>query len=306
MTGAARRSSAADAGRLSLESDGRDWPHRDASRYIEAGGMRWHFQRMGRGPTLFLLHGAGAATHSWRDLAPLLARDFVVIALDLPGHGFTDPMRMGRPSLPGMARAIGVFLRALEVEPQFVVGHSAGAAILARMALDRLIQPEALISLNGAFLPFEGLAGHLFPPMAKLLFLNPLAPRVFAWSADRATVGRLLRGTGSTIDARGVELYTRLFANAAHVEAVLAMMAHWNLDHLGRDIARLRTPVTLVAAAGDKAVPPTTSQAILPRLPNATIERLRGVGHLAHEEQPALIANIIFSVAHARPTATVA
>jgi magnesium chelatase accessory protein len=296
MSVAARRSAPVDTGRLSLERDGRDWPNRDASRFIEAGGMRWHFQRMGRGPTLLLLHGTGAATHSWRDLAPLLARDFDVIAIDLPGHGFTDPMRMGPPSLPGMARAIGAFLRALAVEPAFVVGHSAGAAILARMALDRLIAPEAMISLNGAFLPFEGLAGHLFPPIAKLLFLNPLAPRIFAWSADRATVGRLLRGTGSTIDAQGLELYARLFGNAAHVEAVLAMMAHWNLEQLGRDIGRLTTPVALIAAAGDKAVPPETAQAILARLPNASIERLRGVGHLAHEEQPARVASIVLSL----------
>ncbi len=297
MSAAPRRSPGFDQGRLSLERDGRDWPNRDASRFIEAGGMRWHFQRMGRGPTLFLLHGAGAATHSWRALAPLLAREYDVVAIDLPGHGFTDPMRMGPPSLPGMARAIGVFLRTLEVEPAIVVGHSAGAAILARMALDRLIAPEALISLNGAFLPFEGLAGHLFPPIAKLLFLNPLAPRLFAWSADRATVGRLLRGTGSTIDAQGLDLYTRLFGNAAHVEAVLAMMANWNLDQLGRDIGRLDMPVALIAAAGDKAVPPETAQAILPRLRKGGIERLRGVGHLAHEEQPARIADLVLGIA---------
>ena len=302
MSAAPRRSPGFDQGRLSLERDGRDWPNRDASRFIEAGGMRWHFQRMGRGPTLFLLHGAGAATHSWRALAPLLAREYDVVAIDLPGHGFTDPMRMGPPSLPGMARAIGVFLRTLEVEPAIVVGHSAGAAILARMALDRLIAPEALISLNGAFLPFEGLAGHLFPPIAKLLFLNPLAPRLFAWSADRATVGRLLRGTGSTIDAQGLDLYTRLFGNAAHVEAVLAMMANWNLDQLGRDIGRLDMPVALIAAAGDKAVPPETAQAILPRLRKGGIERLRGVGHLAPEEQPARIADLVLGIARQATT----
>ena len=62
-------------------------------------GLRWHVQMMGTGPQVLLLHGAGAATHSWRDVAPLLARDFTVIAPDLPGHGFTDTPR-GRRLIP--------------------------------------------------------------------------------------------------------------------------------------------------------------------------------------------------------------
>ncbi len=60
--------------RLIWGTDGRDWPHRDRSRFVEAGGLRWHIQRMGDGPALLLVHGTAAATHSWRDLAPLLAR----------------------------------------------------------------------------------------------------------------------------------------------------------------------------------------------------------------------------------------
>ena len=57
---------------------------------------------MGDGPDLLLLHGSGAATHSWRDLAPLLARDFRVIAPDLPGHGFTETPGGDGLSLPGI------------------------------------------------------------------------------------------------------------------------------------------------------------------------------------------------------------
>lgn len=66
-----------------------NWPHRDCSQFIEAAGLSWHVQRMGEGPALLLLHGTAAATHSWAGLMPLLARRFTVIAIDLPGHGFT-------------------------------------------------------------------------------------------------------------------------------------------------------------------------------------------------------------------------
>jgi magnesium chelatase accessory protein len=56
--------------------EGIGWPHRETSRFLTAGGLRWHVQEAGDGPTLLLLHGAGAATHSWRGLFPLLAERF--------------------------------------------------------------------------------------------------------------------------------------------------------------------------------------------------------------------------------------
>lgn len=84
--------------------DGADWPHRDASRFVVAGGVRWHVQIAGDGPPLLLLHGSGASTHSWRDLLPLLARTHTVIAPDLPGHAFTSTPPAHTLSLPGMMR----------------------------------------------------------------------------------------------------------------------------------------------------------------------------------------------------------
>ena len=255
---------------------------------------------MGRGPPLLLVHGTGAATHSWRDLAPLLAQRFTIIAPDLPGHGFTDPMASGTLSLPGMARALLALLKRLEISPTVVVGHSAGAAILARLCIDQNITSGLFVSLNGALLPFEGMAGHFLPPMAKLLFLNPFAPRLFAWSADRAAVSRLLRGTGSKIDPAGVDLYLRLMSNHGHVAGALGMMANWDLDSLARDLPRLTVPVALIVATGDRAVAPTAAQKIKARLPHAQLDYVGGVGHLAHEERPPLIAGRIFRLAEAR------
>ena len=147
--------------------DGGDWPNREASTFVEAAGIRWHVQRMGEGPLLLLLHGTGAATHSWRGLMPILARQFTVIAPDLPGHGFTQSPPAHRLSLPGMASDVSQLLRALDVKPEIVVGHSAGAAILARMCLDGKIAPRLLVSLNGAFMPFGGVANQLLSPLAQ-------------------------------------------------------------------------------------------------------------------------------------------
>ena len=91
---------------LVFERDGRDWPNRNASRFVLAAGLQWHVQMMGEGPVILLLHGTGSSTHSWRDLMPHLAKNFEVIAPDLPGHAFTSmPSRDGF-TLPGMARGL--------------------------------------------------------------------------------------------------------------------------------------------------------------------------------------------------------
>jgi magnesium chelatase accessory protein len=256
--------------------------------------LRWHVQLIGSGPVLFLLHGTGASTHSWRSLAPLLARRFTVVAPDLPGHGFTARPRVGGLSLPGMARECGDLLRALKLEPALAVGHSAGAAVMIRMTLDGIIAPRGLVSLNGALMPFRGLATQFFSPLAKLLMLNPFVPRVFSWHAsDRAAVERLIRNTGSVIDDAGVRLYGRLVSNPGHVAAALAMMANWDLDPLFRDLPRLKTPVLLVAGGEDRAIPADQAFRVGERLPTAKVEYLRGLGHLAHEERPSDIARLV-------------
>jgi len=112
---------------------GAQWPNGHASRFVEAGGQRWHVQIMGRGPALLMVHGIGAATHTWHELAPRLASRFTIIAPDLPGHGFTTAPRTDHLSLDGIAIALAALLEALKMAPVVGVGHGAGAAIAAQL-----------------------------------------------------------------------------------------------------------------------------------------------------------------------------
>ena len=198
------------------ETDGVNWPNRQFSRFVSAGGLRWHVQdfpsladeHKKSAPVILLLHGTGSSSHSWRDVAPLLAQHARVVVIDLPGHAFTSMPHAAEQSLPGMARHVASLLSSLSIAPTFVVGHSAGAAVAARMILDRTITPKALISLNGALLGFSGLAGQFFSPIARLLATLPLVAKFFAWqSMDAATVERLIASTGSKLDAKGLQLY---------------------------------------------------------------------------------------------------
>lgn len=277
--------------------EGRDWPNRESSRIVQAGGLRWHVQIMGEGPVLLLLHGAGAATHSWRTLAPLLAKTHTIIAPDLPGHGFSDaPTPASEFALPRVANAVTALLRELGAEPQALVGHSAGAAIGVRMALDGVEAPGGVIGLNAALLPFPGPMGPWAPVLTRAFFYNPIAIRMFAHrAAQPGAIADLMRGTGSSIDPAGLEFYARLFRTTGHLEATIALMAHWDLFALKAALPDLRSPLTLIVGDRDRAVPPNTASAVRQLVTHAHILTAPGLGHLAHEEDAQTIAGFILS-----------
>ncbi|WP_421855070.1 alpha/beta fold hydrolase BchO [Novosphingobium sp.] len=279
---------------LVWETDGRDWPHRSASRFVPVGGLTWHVQEMGEGPPIVLLHGTGAATHSWRHLMPLLARDHRVIAMDLPGHGFTRGRPSGGLTLPGMAAAVSGLLTALDAAPGKLIGHSAGTAIALKMVRSGLEVPE-VIGLNAALTPFPGVFAPLFQGLARALVLNPLVPRLFAASTRGAgdTEKFLVRSTGSAIDADGLRFYGRLLGNALHCRGALEMMAGWDLAGLQRELPRITARVRLIHGARDAAVPTSSIEQAARLMPHATLSVLAGLGHLAHEERADLVAEAI-------------
>lgn len=297
-----------DDSALQWARDGADWPHHERSRFVDAAGLRWHAQiwpaRDGvstPAPTVLLVHGTGAATHSWRGLATLLTDHAEVIAIDLPGHGFTSvpapAQRNALFSLPGMAAAVAALLQVLQRQPALIVGHSAGAAVALQMVLDTPLRPRAVVGLNAALLPMGGPLWPLLSSSAKWIAGSDWVARNLARRAQQpATVQRLLDSTGSRLDARGTALYTRLVSSPTHVASTLAMMANWNLQPLLARLPDLQTPVQLVVAEADRTVPPWQARHVWQKLPAAVREplvSLPGLGHLAHEEAPERVAEIL-------------
>ena len=99
-----------------------NWPNRAFSSRIALRPHRWHVQQSGTGPTLLLLHGAGASTHSFAALFPDLGRDYHVVALDLPGQGFSEQGARHRLGLQTMAEDIASLLAHLSLAPDAIIG----------------------------------------------------------------------------------------------------------------------------------------------------------------------------------------
>ncbi len=264
------------------------WPLAEHSQFLNAGGIRWHVQRLGQGPVMLLLHGTGSGSFSWRGLMPLLAQHFTVVAPDLPGHAFTSRGPEGALSLPGMSEGLRALMLQMDLSPEVIVGHSAGAAIAAHMALQHSRMAHCtLIGLNPAWLPLPGVASWLFGPAAKLAAINPLSAWATAKMAARpGAIAQWVARTGSTLDAQGLDLYTRVLSDAGHVHGVLSMMAAWRIKPLAARLHELQALVCMAIGTQDQTVPPALAKQAWGLMPQARIWMQPGLGHLAHEEDP--------------------
>lgn len=279
-----------------------DWPYAAASRIVASRPHRWHVQETGAGPEILLLHGAGGSTHSFRGLMTALQARYRLIALDLPGQGFTRLGTRLRCGLDPIADDIATLCKQEGWRPSAVIGHSAGAAIALRLA------PGwgcPVVTLNGALEPFEGVAGWLFPVLARLLAVNPLASLAVSQGAALTGVQGMLATGDTGLDATGAAFYGRLISKRSHVDATLAMMAQWDLRRLSDSLPQIAVPVLLIAGERDRAVPPAVSARAAARLPKARLETVPGQGHLLHEvaidETATRIARFLEAYAPARP-----
>jgi magnesium chelatase accessory protein len=269
------------------------WPNASASKRISCAPHRWHVQIIGQGPDVLLLHGSGSSAHSWAGLIDQLHTEMRCIAVDMPGHGFTQsrkPIRNGRKDI---SQDLERLILQEGWSPKLIIGHSAGAVVALDLAA-RMDTPVGVVGLNAALAQFDGVAGWLFPIMARTLASIPFTARLFSAGPNpQARARRLILGTGSVPPPKMMRCYSRLISDRDHVAGALNMMAQWSLDDVVANLSRFQDPVLFITAENDRAVPAGVSHSAAGRMPNAKVVNLTGLGHLAHEEDPGTVARII-------------
>ncbi len=112
-------------------------------------GLKLHYRVAGEGPYLLLLHGFTLSGQSWEPFITEFGRDHTVIAVDLPGHGSSDPQR-GDFSFRGSAQLIMTLLDELGVREYDAIGHSAGGITLLDLAVLDSTRLRSLILVGAA------------------------------------------------------------------------------------------------------------------------------------------------------------
>ena len=264
-----------------------DWPNRAHSRSVQAGGLDWHVQTIGSGPTLLLLHGTGASAHSWAGLVPQLAQHFTLLMPDLPGHAFTLGARPADLSLPRMALALTAMLEALQLPaPLAVVGHSAGVALALRWALDSANRGQTVLGFNPSLVAPPAVYMDWLAPLVNPVFTSaPMARLLSAVAGRTALIDRLLDSTGSTLSPALRAPYRRLFSDQNHLRGSLGFMAAADLPALLRDCAAAACTTAFVLGQQDRWVAEGALRRVISKhLPQAAVQAWPA-GHLLHEEQ---------------------
>jgi pimeloyl-ACP methyl ester carboxylesterase len=92
-----------------------------------------HYVRRGTGKPLLLIHGLGGSWRSWQTILDGLALEREVIAVDLPGHGETPPLR-GATTVATLADAVTGFVYENDLNGVDVAGSSMGARLVLELA----------------------------------------------------------------------------------------------------------------------------------------------------------------------------
>jgi magnesium chelatase accessory protein len=162
------------------------------------------------------------------------------------------------------------------------------------MAINNQDASPVVIGINAALEPFGGSLAYLFSPLARVVSMTPLLPALVSRRARNAdVVRRMLDSTGSRLDDLGVHWYQQLLTREQHVRATIRMMADWDLHSLVQDMAIVADRCHLLVGDRDLAVPPEQARRLKRRHPGIQLTHMDTLGHLAHEEDPELVASYV-------------
>jgi pimeloyl-ACP methyl ester carboxylesterase len=123
-------------------------------------GVRIHYQQVGEGPDLVMVHGLTGNLAVWHlRIASELSEHFRILTYDLRGHGHSDTPRSGY-SADAMAEDLIQLLDGLEIERPLIAGHSYGADIALYHALRHPDRVREVIAIEAALPALEESRRH--------------------------------------------------------------------------------------------------------------------------------------------------
>jgi pimeloyl-ACP methyl ester carboxylesterase len=269
------------------------WP--PEGRIVTVEGRRVHLVEAGRArgtaPDVVLIHGANGSLRDFTfDLVGRLAPEFRVIAVDRPGHGWSDSWGAADTDPRAQARILRAAVEQLGIDRPVVVGHSYGGAVAMGWALEAEPETGAVVLLAGATMPWEGRVSGLYD-----LLDSPLGPLARGWIAGMVSEDTV-RGVTRRIFApdRMPPGYVRHFgpgmsirrgAQAANARQVNALKRF--VTEMAADYPRLTLPIEALHGTADTIVGLRVHSAPLAALvPSVALTVLDGVGHMPHHARP--------------------
>jgi pimeloyl-ACP methyl ester carboxylesterase len=266
---------------------------------LELHSQRVSYRVAGSGPALLLLHGIANSSDTWARVAPLLSKDYTVIAPDLLGHGESAAPR-GDYSLGAHASGARDVATALGHDRVTVVGHSLGGGIAMQFAYQFPERTERLVLVSSGGL---GRDVHLLLRAASLPGSDIVLP---ALTSQRLV--ELGRGIGGLLGKVGlhpsadIAVLARGFAeldNAGSRQAFLATLRSvvepggQKVSATSRLALAAELPSLIVWGEDDSIIPMEHGAAAHAAMPGSRFVVFEGAGHMPQENQPHHFAAVV-------------
>lgn len=270
--------------------------------WLTRTGLRVRVFSHGSGPPVILLHGVSLGAVVWAPLLELLPARRVV-AVDLPGHGLSDPVVYRRGRVREHARQlIDDILDALELDHAPVAGHSLGGMLALWHAATGAERISGLVAIGD---PAVALPGVRVRMPLSLMTVRGVGLAMLRSPSPPALYCRLLaQGLGSAEVAgapasmlEALRLSTRRPENARTVASLMHAIDRFRTPRAESvltpgELAAVRTPTMFIWGADDPYLAPEDADPSIDRMPDATLHVLPG-GHGPWLVDPGHVADLI-------------
>jgi pimeloyl-ACP methyl ester carboxylesterase len=270
----------------------------DARLYYYAAGTR------GAGEPVIFLHGFPTSSHLWSDVVPLMPQGHRLVLLDLLGYGRSDRPLKHAVDVRAHAERVVALMNELRIERACVVGHGIGGGIAQSLAVRHPARVSRLCLVDSVAFDrwptMEARVARAALPLIRLLPGNVILP-VLRRDMER--------GYGDPDRAvRSIDQYLRPFVGPDGRDALVAhirALTHRETRKLGRQLAKISAPTSIVWGQHDRVIPPSVGKRLASAIRGATFEVIPDARHFTPEEAPRQIADAIAALL-ARPSATTA
>ncbi len=281
------------------------------SRYATIDGHRIHYWDKGDGPPLLLVHGLGNSTLVWYRVMDGLAQHRRVVAVDLPGHGWSD-MPQQRFGLAEGARFLAHFTQLIAEGPWAVAGASMGGSLALELALARPDLVRGLVLAGSAGL------GREIAPSLRVLSLPIIGELIEHPTPERLrrVIRNLILYNPANLDEEWLAAVFQQRSRPGAAQTLLRFLRvgvnAWGQKRSARldgRLGELQTPLLLTWGRQDRVAPVTHGQRAARLRPGASLEVFDECGHWPFIEHPTAFVQTVdqflatISIPVAPPTA---
>ncbi|NCB31064.1 MAG: alpha/beta hydrolase [Clostridia bacterium] len=245
--------------------------------------VRIHYMEEGDGEPLVLVHSVGQSIYTWRSLFYNLAQNYRVIAVDLPGFGYSSRPEEYSYTIEEQSRTLEMFLDAIGIESAHFMAFSMGGAYLMDFCLRRPERVGRVVLLTPGGMtpempmPIKLLDSTIFGGIASILFGVRTVENVLSECFFDQTVG---------IKPDVIEEYYKTICDSASRRALRMSFHNFEDQTLVNRLRAAEMPVLVLLGAEDKWRSPAQIELFHAAIPEAGYSLIRNAGHLLHEEKP--------------------